>query len=60
LGVPPHVAELAINHMKGGVEAIYDRYRYSGEIARALALWADHIRAVVAGGERKIVSLRQA
>jgi integrase len=60
LSVPPHVAELAINHVKGGVEAIYDRYRYSGEIARALALWADHIRVVVAGDERKIVSLRQA
>ena len=32
LGVPPHVAELAINHVKGGVEAIYDRYRYQREI----------------------------
>jgi integrase len=59
LGIPPHVAELAINHAKGGVEAIYDRYRYSGEIARALALWADHVRSI-GGGERKIVPLRQA
>jgi len=60
LGIPPHIAELAINHTKGGVQAIYDRYTYQGEIARALVLWADHIRVVVAGGERKIVSLRQA
>jgi integrase len=60
LGIPPHVAELSIGHVRGGVEAIYDRYRYQGEIARALTLWADHIRVVVAGGEPKIVSLRQA
>jgi len=60
LGVPPHVAELSIGHVRGGVEAIYDRYRYQGEIARALTLWADHIHVVVVGDERKIVSLRQA
>jgi len=60
LGVPPHVAELAINHVRGGVQAIYDRYTYQAEVARALALWADHIRTLIAGGERKIVSLRQA
>jgi integrase len=34
LGVAPHVAVLAINHVKGGVEAIYDRYRYQPEIRR--------------------------
>ena len=60
LGVPPHVAELAINHARGGVQAIYDRYTYQSEVARALALWADHVRTLIAGGERKIVSLRQA
>jgi len=58
LGVPPHVAELAINHVRGGVQAIYDRYTYQAEIARALALWADRVRTLVAGGEHKIVSLR--
>ena len=34
LGVPPHIAELAINHIKGGVQAIYDRHRYQREIRR--------------------------
>jgi integrase len=58
LGVPPHVAELAINHVRGGVEAIYDRHRYQSEIASALALWADHIRTVVEGNERRVVPLR--
>jgi integrase len=56
LGVAPHVAELAINHVKGGVEAIYDRHRYQSEIGAALALWADHVRVLVEGGERKVVT----
>ena len=32
IGVQPHIAELAINHVRGGVEAVYDRHRYQGEI----------------------------
>src|SRR5262249_20688401 len=60
LGVAPHIAELCINHVKGGVEAIYDRHRYQREIKAALALWADHVAAVVEGRESNIVTLRQA
>lgn len=60
LGVAPHVAKLAINHMHGGVEAIYDRHRYTREITAALALWADHVSAVVSGSYRKVVPLRTA
>jgi integrase len=60
LGVAPHVAELAINHARGGVQAIYDRHRYEGEIAAALALWADRVAAVVEGRTRKIVPLYSA
>jgi len=47
LGVAPHIAERAVNHIKGGVEAIYDRHRYEAEIKAALALWADHVSAIV-------------
>ena len=60
LGVPPHIAELAINHVKGGVEAIYDRYRYQHEIGAALARWAEHVLAVVEGRESKVVTLQRA
>ena len=60
LGVPPHVAELAINHVKGGVEAIYDRYRYQREIAAALARWAEHVLALVEGRESNVVALQSA
>jgi integrase len=60
LGVAPHIAELAINHVKGGVEAIYDRYRYQREIAAALARWADHVLALVEGRKSNVVALQPA
>jgi integrase len=47
IGVAPHVAELVINHVRSGVEAIYDRHRYQPEIKAALAAWADHLIAIV-------------
>jgi integrase len=60
LGVPPHIAELAINHVKAGIIAVYDKHRYEGEIASALAQWAEHVTAVVEGRKSKVVSLRSA
>jgi integrase len=58
LGTPPHVAELAIGHVRKGVKGIYDRYDYEGEITRALAMWADYLIALVEERSRKIVPLR--
>jgi integrase len=58
LGVAPHVAELTINHVKGGIQAIYDKYTYAPQIKAALALWADHVLAIVEGREDKIVPLK--
>jgi integrase len=58
LGVPPHIAELAINHAKAGIIATYDLYSYQAEIATALANWAEHVTAVVDGRKSKIVPLR--
>ena len=55
-----HIAELAINHVKGGVEAIYDRHRYQREIEAAFALWADYVLAVVEGRETNVVTLQRA
>jgi integrase len=60
LGVRPDIAELAINHVKAGVEAIYDRYRYQREIAAALALWADRVLALVEGRNSTVVALQRA
>ena len=60
IGVPPHIAELLINHVRGGVEAVYDKYSYDGEKRAALARWADHVLAVTEGRESNVVSLRGA
>jgi integrase len=60
LGVQPHVIEAALNHVSGhkaGVAGIYNRSSYEREVKAALALWADHIRALVEGGERKVIPL---
>jgi integrase len=59
LGVAPHVAELAIGHVKRGIEAVYDRHRYQREIKSALAIWADHVAAVVEVRTSNIVTLQQ-
>lgn len=60
LGIPPHIAELTINHVKAGIIATYDRYSYQPEVEAALARWAEHVTAVVQGRNSKIVSLRSA
>jgi integrase len=58
LGIPPHIAELAINHVQPGIVATYDRYRYEAEVGAAIAQWVENVTAVVAGRKRKIVPLR--
>ena len=58
LGIAPHVAELAINHARKGIEATYDKYRYEAEIKTALTLWANHVLAVVEGREHRVIPLR--
>ncbi|HEV2624256.1 MAG TPA: site-specific integrase [Xanthobacteraceae bacterium] len=58
LGVQPHVIEAVLNHQSGtkrGVAGIYNRSSYQREVRAALALWADHVRTLVAGGERKVL-----
>jgi hypothetical protein len=60
LGIAPHVAERVVNHVKGGVEAIYDRHRYEGEIKSGLAIWAEHVLAAVEKRHSNVTSLRRA
>jgi integrase len=61
LGVQPHVIEAVLNHSSGskaGVAGIYNRSRYGRETAAALALWADHVLAIVEGRDSKVGPLR--
>jgi integrase len=60
LSVQPHVVEAILNHVsghKGGVAGIYNRASCENEKRAALALWADHVLALIEGRRRKIVRL---
>jgi integrase len=60
LGVLPHVVEEVLGHVSGhrsGVAGVYNRAKYEREVRTALALWAEHVRAVVEGSERKVVPM---
>jgi integrase len=62
IGVMPHVVEAVLNHQsghKGGVAGIYNRSSYEREVRNALAMWADHVRSIIEGGERKVVAFQQ-
>jgi integrase len=62
IGIAPHIIEAALNHISGhkaGVAGIYNRSSYEREVRNALAQWADHVRTLVEGGERKVVAFPQ-
>jgi integrase len=56
LGVQPHVIEAVINHVSGSkasVAGIYNKSTYEREKTAALALWGEHVMALVkAAGAR--------
>jgi integrase len=63
IGVMPHVIEAILNHQSGhkaGVAGIYNRSAYEREVRAALAMWEDHLRSLIEGGERKVLSFPQA
>jgi integrase len=58
IGVQPHIIEQILNHQSGhkrGPAGIYNRSSYEREVRAALALWADHVSALVTGEERKVL-----
>jgi integrase len=63
IGIQPHIVEQVLNHQSGhrrGVAGVYNRSPYEREVRAALALWSDHVRAVVAGDAHKVVAFPQA
>ena len=63
LGVQPHIIEAVINHRSGhkaGVAGIYNRATYEPEIARALALWAEHLSSIVSRMAHRIIPFNPA
>src|SRR5262249_49816216 len=62
LGVQPHIIEAVINHAsghKGGVAGIYNRAAHDKEKRAALALWAEHVVALVEDRKAVVVPLRR-
>jgi integrase len=60
LGVQPHVIETILNHVSGhksGIAGIYNRSSYQRDVRAAMALWADYIRSLIEGGERKVLMM---
>jgi integrase len=58
LNIAPHVVEALLNHYSGhrsGSARPYNQAKYLPQMRQALALWEDHIRALVEGGERKVL-----
>jgi integrase len=57
IGIAPHIIEQILNHQSGhraGVAGIYNRSSYEREVRAALALWEDHLRTLLEGGQRKV------
>jgi integrase len=57
IGIQPHIVEQVLNHVKRGMEKVYNKSPYERETRAALAQWADHVIALADGGERKILSV---
>ena len=60
LGISFEVAERVLNHAMPGLEAVYNRHSYAAEKRKALALWAEHVLALVEKGEATVVAFRSA
>ena len=59
LGVQPHVIEQILNHQSGhkrGVAGIYNRSSYEREVRAALALWAEHVLALIEGRASRVLA----
>jgi integrase len=60
LSIAPHIVEALLNHYSGhraGIASRYNFAKYQAQMRSALAQWEDHVRALVEGGERKVINL---
>jgi integrase len=63
LHIQPHIIEALLNHVSGhkaGVAGIYNRASYLPERRQALALWAQHLTALVEGRKAVVVPMKRA
>ena len=63
LNIEPHIVEALLNHYSGhraSSAGVYNLAKYLPQMRTALALWEDHVRSLVEGGERKVLPLTSA
>jgi len=48
LGVRGEIVDAVLDHAKGGVSGVYQRYGYVEEMRHALTLWSDRLRQILA------------
>jgi integrase len=61
LAVLPHIADQILGHIgphKSGVQGVYNRATYWPQSVEAMALWGEHLRAIVEGRTPKVIPLR--
>jgi hypothetical protein len=51
------VSEALLNHVKKGLDAVYNGAQYLTQKRRALELWTDYLRPVLSGANRKVVQM---
>jgi integrase len=60
IGILPHTIEATLNHQgghKAGIAGVYNRSVYEREVKAALALWSEHVLALVEGRGSKVVPI---
>jgi integrase len=60
MGTQPHIIECILGHQGGfrsGVASVYNKSPYTNEVRNTLLIWDDHVRTLVAGGERVVVPM---
>lgn len=59
LNIEPHIVEALLNHYSGhraSSAGVYNLAKYLPQMRTALALWEDHLRTLIEGGERKVLA----
>lgn len=47
LQCPNEIAEAVLGHTRGGVEGIYNLYKYDAECRKWLQVWADYLDGLI-------------
>ncbi|MGO9681342.1 MAG: tyrosine-type recombinase/integrase [Beijerinckiaceae bacterium] len=60
IGIPRLVVSKILNHIEGGITAVYDRHSYDAEKRAALLKWERHLVAIATGNKApvKVIAFR--